>query len=68
MLRTAEHKLVVDHSGGGGELYDLVADPGEHRNRWDDPSTQAVKTDLLLRLTHRQAWTVDPLPPRQSAW
>jgi hypothetical protein len=32
MLRTATHKLVV-RPGDVSELYDLVEDPGEQRNR-----------------------------------
>jgi arylsulfatase A-like enzyme len=68
MLRTQRHKIVVDHSHAAGELYDLAADPGEHRNLWDDPGARDAKSDLLLRLCNRMAWTVDPLPPRRAAW
>jgi arylsulfatase A-like enzyme len=42
-----------------GELYDLVDDPGEVVNRWDDPQLEAVRSDLgatLRDLTVR----VDP--------
>lgn len=68
MVRTATHKLVVQHALNTGELYDLQEDPGEVRNLWDDPAQASVKSDLLLRLTHRMAWTVDPLPPRRGSW
>jgi len=68
MVRTAEHKLVVDHGNDMGELYDLVADPTERVNVWDDPAAQSVKTRMLMRLCHRMAWTVDPLPPRLADW
>lgn len=68
MIRTETHKLVVDHSHNGGELYDLQADRDEFKNLWNEPAASAVKTDLLTTLTHRMAWTVDPLPPRQSEW
>ena len=64
MVRTPTHKLVSVHGTGDGELYDLVADPGEHRNRWSDPEMLAVKCDLLRRLSDRQARTCDPLPER----
>lgn len=50
------------------ELYDLIADPGEHTNLWDDPAYAATKLDLLLRLNHCQAATVDPLPERIAPW
>jgi hypothetical protein len=56
------------HSLNTGELYDLVADPNETHNRWADGAYQAVKADLLLRLSNRMAWTVDPLPVRQAQW
>jgi arylsulfatase A-like enzyme len=68
MIRTATHKLVVVHSLDIGELYDLAADPNETQNLWDDPAAQTIKADLLLRLTNRMAWTVDPLPVRQAQW
>jgi len=68
MLRTERHKLTVDHSGDGGELYDLVADPNETHNLWSDPASQGVKTEILVRLCNRMAWTVDPLPERVSGW
>lgn len=68
MIRTATHKLVVVHSLNTGELYDLSADPNETHNLWDDPAQQATKSELLLRLCNRMAWTVDPLPERVSQW
>lgn len=68
MVRTRTHKLVVDHSHEGGELYDLKADPKEFENLWNAPDARAVKADLLTDLTHRMAWTVDPLPLRRSEW
>ena len=64
MLRTATHKLVMYHGLDDGELYDLLADPGEHVNLWRSEEHVSVKVELLLRLTDRMAWTVDPLPGR----
>ncbi|MEO2006721.1 MAG: sulfatase/phosphatase domain-containing protein, partial [Candidatus Poribacteria bacterium] len=66
MVRTRTHKLVAMHGTEPGELYDLVADPGETRNLWDDLSQVGVKADLLARLCDRMAWTVDPLPGRRA--
>ena len=68
MVRTARHKLVVAHGLGEGELYDLETDPGETHNLWDAPQHQALKLTLYQRLADRMAWTVDPLPVRQSNW
>ncbi len=68
MLRTQSHKIVVDHANDDGELYDLGADPGETVNLWRDGDALPVKADMLTRLAHRMAFTVDPLPPRISEW
>ena len=68
MVRTREYKLAVDHKSSLGELYDLVHDPAETRNLWDDPQYLAVKAEMLLRLSHRQAFTADPLPPHEGPW
>ena len=35
------------HDGTEGELYDLVEDPLQRVNRWDDPSCRAWRDDLL---------------------
>ena len=42
---------------GEGELYDLISDPLQHVNRWDDPSVRTLRDDLLTDL-----W--DNLPPQ----
>lgn len=68
MIRTKSHKLIVDHAHDDGELYDLDADPGEIRNLWSDPDWLEIKADLLTQLTHRMAFTADPLPPRICEW
>ena len=65
-VRTATHKLIAHHGGmTGGELYDLAADPGEHRNLFDDPAHADVKCALLQRLAARMAHAMtDPLPEK----
>jgi arylsulfatase len=68
MLRTATHKIVVDHTYDSGELYDLINDPNEKNNLWLDLGSLALKAELLTMLTHRMAFTVDPLPERLSEW
>jgi arylsulfatase A-like enzyme len=68
MVRTKTHKLVVAHGHDTGELYDLEKDPGEHRNLWNEPNAADLKSSLLLRLTNRIAFTVDPLPTRVAPW
>jgi arylsulfatase A-like enzyme len=49
MIRTDRHKLVVYHGHDLGELFDLDADPWEHRNLWDDPAHRGLKTELILK-------------------
>lgn len=68
MIRTRTHKLVVAHGHRTGELYDLVADPGEHRNLWDESAAATKKSELLLQLADRLAFTLDPLPDRVATW
>jgi arylsulfatase A-like enzyme len=42
------------HDGTEGELYDLVADPLQRHNRWDDPSQRPLRNDLLTDLWESQ--------------
>ena len=49
-LRTyidARYKLTIYRNHRYGELFDLVADPEEHHNRWDDPEYADVKAQLM---------------------
>lgn len=51
-LRTyvdARYKLTVYRGHDYGELFDLVEDPGEVHNLWDEPSAAALKLYLLHR-------------------
>lgn len=47
MVRDRGWKLVHYVDSPEGELYDLAADPGEHRNLWHDPVCAARKEELL---------------------
>ena len=67
-VRTETHKLVVYHSLDTGELYDLTKDPGEQRNLWSDPNSRDVRERMLVKMTHRMAGTIDPLPPKNAPW
>lgn len=66
MVRTGRHKLVVSHSDEDAELYDLEADPHEHRNLWHEPGQEPLKLAMMRRLADRMAFTVDPLPERRA--
>lgn len=66
MLRTRTEKLVVHHGVEPGELYDLVSDPDESINRWDDPAYVTRKVCLLKDCCDAIAFTADPLPERRG--
>ncbi len=42
------------HDGTEGELYNLLDDPLQRVNRWDDPSLAALRSDLLADLWDHQ--------------
>lgn len=44
------HKLTHDHGRDEGEFYDLIADPGEVRNRWTDPQAAPAREKPLRQL------------------
>ena len=50
MMRSTTHKLVYYIGQEEGELYDLVEDPAELWNLWDEPKAQEVKSAMLVRL------------------
>ncbi len=68
MVMDDRYKLVVYHNYGEGELYDLFNDPNETKNLWNNLDYMEVKMKLLIKLTNKMAWTVDPLPDRVAAW
>ena len=65
-LVTPQHKLTVHYDREYGELYDLVADPGEYVNLWDRPEAGELKSRLLLEFLYAEMEKA-PLPmPRIS--
>ena len=48
---TKDRKLTYYHGHNFGELYDLLQDPGEIVNQWDNPKYQEDKMKLLAMLT-----------------
>lgn len=63
-IRTATHRL-VHRPLGTSELYDLVSDPLETRNRHDDPAYAAVQAALERRLLDWFVRTSDVVPVRE---
>lgn len=68
MVRTRTHKIAVFAGMKTGELYDLQADPGEHRNLWDSPKHQQLKMDMMKLCFDASVLTQDPLPERTNEW
>jgi hypothetical protein len=66
MVRTERYKLVLDHTRSYGELYDLELDPNETNNLWSEQDYSEIKMEMLIRLSNRMAFTVDPLPLRRG--
>lgn len=66
MLRTKRHKIVVYHGTDEGELYDLVADPDEFHNLWNDPGSVEIKLDLMKKAFDASVLAMDPLPERMG--
>lgn len=46
IVRTKTHKCTFELASGAGELYDLVNDPEELVNRYDDPAYAHVRKEL----------------------
>ena len=51
---TQRYKLTVYRGETYGELFDLVQDPGERHNRWDDPAWAGVKAELLAEALQQE--------------
>jgi len=58
------HKLTVYYRQDYGELFDLQEDPGEVRNLWNDPASQALKAELTRRLLFAEMGKEPLLMPR----
>jgi len=48
------YKVTVYRDQPYGELFDLQEDPGELRNRWNDPAYASLKGKLLLRFVNAE--------------
>ena len=49
------------HDGSEGELYNLVDDPLQHVNRWNDPARLSLQSDLIADLWDHQPPQGKPL-------
>jgi len=53
LVRTKTHKLTIDLISGAGELYDLVKDPDELKNVFDEPDYSEVRASLEEMIAQR---------------
>jgi len=61
-VRTRTHKCSFELGTGAGELYDLVNDPDETINRFDDPGFASVREDLYALMRARPGKVRQDLP------
>ena len=63
-LVTRQFRLTISDSSNAGELFNLLDDPAELSNRWNDPKYRGVKCRLLENLARAQMDLADrsPLP------
>ena len=59
---TRTHRMTVFREAEWGELYDLVNDPNEMENLFDDPAHAMLRGELFERLAYRQMELVDTSP------
>jgi arylsulfatase A-like enzyme len=62
LVRTKTHKCTFELASGAGELYDLVNDPGEMDNRYDDPAYASVRKELEEMMWARPGPILEHLP------
>jgi len=60
-VRTRTHKCTFELESGAGELYDLVNDPEEMTNRFDDPAYAKVRAELHDMMRARPGEIANPL-------
>ncbi|MDB5811415.1 MAG: sulfatase, partial [Betaproteobacteria bacterium] len=60
-VRTKTHKCTFELGSGAGELYDLVNDPEEMHNRFDDPAHRNVRDELEALMRARPGKVLEQL-------
>ena len=60
-VRTKTHKCTLELGSGAGEIYDLVNDPREMNNLFDDPGYRKVRNELEALMRARPGKVLDDL-------
>lgn len=66
-LVTSRHRLTLYAQERWGELYDLANDPMELRNLWNDPTSSALRADLVQTLALAMVEASDDSPYPECA-
>lgn len=61
-VRTRRHKLTLELDSGAGELYDLVNDPDEMDNAFDDAGKRGIRKELTDMIRSRPDDALADLP------
>ncbi len=61
-VRTRTHKCTFELGSGAGELYDLVNDPHEMNNRFNDPGYRKLRGEFDALMRARPGKVLDDLP------
>jgi arylsulfatase len=67
-VRTTNWKLNYCDHAEFGEMYDLVNDPLEYNNLWNDVHVRDHRDEMMQLLLTRMIDTLDPLPKGVSQW
>lgn len=72
MLRTPNHKLVMDHGDPAeprlGELYDLDTDPDELQNLYGLPEHLGTQLEMMTQLVNIDSMLENRSAPREAPW
>ncbi len=68
MIRNERFKLSVYHGHEEGELYDLIEDPHEFVNLWDEKDYRDIKYTLMRQSFDDLAFAVDLGPKQTVRW
>ena len=64
LVRTPTHKCTFEMLSGAGELYDLVNDPNEMDNLFDDDAGKAARKELTDLMRARPGKILESFPPQ----